>query len=248
MKSKMLLLSIIFLPFLITSCGLLGSDDDDDTVELVDGLSPEIWELVDEELISVLEDSLDVQIHRGDNPPDIQNALSGSAQKAINTEGVTVIMRPFIMVESLVPNDRCAEDNCYWYDLYINFNDQDFETNEVKIRMRHVEQPEINGTNGFISGSGENFSIFVEQVQDFDGRIVKMVSLFSGTITSEGIENPQLAGVMVDNADVEGRIPDGTGRSYKDGDDLAELDEWPEVDENAKIISSAGGLKIWGIQ
>lgn len=247
MKSKMLLLSIIFLPFLITSCGLLGSDDDD-TVELVDGLSPEIWELVDEELISVLEDSLDVQIHRGDNPPDIQNALSGSAQKAINTEGVTVIMRPFIMVESLVPNDRCAEDNCYWYDLYINFNDQDFETNEVKIRMRHVEQPEINGTNGFISGSGENFSIFVEQVQDFDGRIVKMVSLFSGTITSEGIENPQLAGVMVDNADVEGRIPDGTGRSYKDGDDLAELDEWPEVDENAKIISSAGGLKIWGIQ
>jgi len=243
----LLVLLVISFSLFITSCGLLGSDDNDDTVELVDGLSPEIWDLVDEELISVLEDSLDMPIHRGDDPPNILQALSGSAQKVINAEGVTVAMRPLMMVKTLVPNDRCADDRCNWFDLYILFNEQDFENNEVTIRMRHAEESEYTGIDGFISGNGNNFSIFVEQVQDFDGKIVKMVSLFSGSATSEGIKDPHWGIVMIDNAGLEDRIPNGTGRSFKDGKDLAEVDEWPVEDENAKIINGEEGLMIWSI-
>ena len=236
--------SILALSLLVTSCGLLGSDSEDDKAELRDGLSQEIWNIVDEQLLSTFEDSLSMTIHRGDNPPDIAGALLGNQAKAkvsANT-GVTVVMKPFELVETIVPNDPCAD--CSWYDLYIKFDEQDVENNEVTIRMRHAEAPEIVPEGGFISGDGNNFSVFIEQTQDFDGQIVELVSLFSGTVTSAGISDPQLAGVMVENSGVPGRVPNGTGRSYKDGNDLAELDEWPEV--NRKIIEAESN-RIWSI-
>ena len=221
---------LLFLSIVITSCGTDSIDSND----LVDGLSPQIWDIVDQELLSTFEDSLSMTIHRGDNPPDIVAALLGNQAKAKANDGVTVVMKPFVLVETLVPNDPCAK--CNWYDLYIMFDEQDIENNEVTIRMRHYEEPEIAPEGGFISGDGNNFSVFIEQTQDFDGKIVEMVSLFSGTVTSAGISDPQLAGVMIENSGVPGRMPNGTGRSYKDGEDLAEISEWPEVDE--KIIGT----------
>jgi len=231
---------LLFLSVVITSCGTDSTNVD--TNDLVDGLSPQIWDIVDEELLSTFEDSLSMTIHRGDNPPDIVAALLGNQAKAKANDGVTVVMRPFELVETLVPNDPCAD--CNWYDLFIEFNEQDMANNVVTIRMRHVEEPEIAPEGGFISGDGNNFSVFIEQTQDFDGQIVEMVSLLSGTVTSEGIVDPQLAGVMVENSGVPGRIPNGTGRSYKDGDDLAEVTEWPVVDE--KIIGTDTD-RIWSI-
>lgn len=240
MKLGLYSMVLLLLSVVIVSCGTDSTNVD--TNDLVDGLSPQIWDIVDEELLSTFEDSLSMIIHRGDNPPDIVAALLGNQAKAKANEGVTVVMKPFLLVETLVPNDPCAD--CNWYDLYIMFNEQDVVNNEVTIRMRHYEEPEIAPEGGFISGDGNNFSVFIEQTQDFDGQIVEMVSLYSGTVTSEGISDPQLAGVMVENSGVPGRIPNGTGRSYKDGDDLAEISEWPEVDE--KIIGTESN-KIWSI-
>lgn len=234
--------SILALSLLLTSCGLLSSDSEDDKVELRDGLHPEIWELVDEELLSTFEDSLSMTIHRGDNPPDIIGVLLGNQAKAKVNDGVTVVMKPFEIMESIVPNNPCAE--CSLYDLYIMFNEQDVVNNEVTIKMRHVEAPEIVPESGFISGDGNNFSVFIEQTQDYDGQIVELVSLFSGTVTSAGISDPQLAAIMIENSGVPGKVPNGTGISYKDGNDLAEISEWPEVNE--KIIGTESN-KIWSI-
>ncbi len=239
-KIKLNTVILLLLSVMVFSCGTdstdVGSND------LIDGLSPQIWQIVDEDLISTFEDSLSMTIHRGDNPPDIVSALLGSQAKAKANNSVTVVMRPFELVETLVPNDPCAE--CSWYDLYIMFNEQDMANNEMTIRMRHIEEPEIAPEGGFISGDGNNFSVFIEQTQDFDGQIVELVSLFSGTVTSGGIVDPQLAGVMVENSGVPGRLPNGTGRSYKDGNDLAEVSEWPEVDE--KIVGTETD-RIWSI-
>lgn len=245
LRYALYIVSILILGSVITSCGILGSDDDD-SVELVDGLSPEIWEVVDEELISTFEDSLDVPIHRGANPPDLTSALSGDPKKRLASGEVTVVMRPFVMYETVVPDDRCADNGCYFYNLYIRLNDQDFDTNEVTTTMRHIEEPEITPLNGLISGDGDSFSIFVEQEQDYDGDIVKLVSLISGKVTAEGIEEPRLAGVMVDNAGVEDKIPNGTGRSFVDGEEFAEIVEWPE-EEAQKVMGkkAAKALKSY---
>lgn len=239
------IVSIFMLVSIVTSCGILGGDDDDSD-ELVDGLSPEIWEVVDEELITTFEDSLGVNIHRGANPPDLLAALSGEPKKRLASDIVAVVMRPFEMYETVVPDDRCADDGCYFYNMFIRLNDQDFDNNEVTTIMRHIEEPEITPLSGLISGDGDNFSIFVEQEQDYDGDIVKMVSLISGKVTAEGIEEPRMAGVMVDNAGVEDKIPNGTGRSFEDGDGFADIVEWPEVEAQQVMGKKAAkALKLY---
>ncbi|MGM0458303.1 MAG: hypothetical protein ACQERO_03070 [Bacteroidota bacterium] len=244
LRSAFYIASISMLVLVAASCGILGSDDDD-SVELVDGLSPEIWEIVDEEMISMFEDSLDVPIHRGANPPDLLAALSGEPKKRLASGEITVVMRPFVLFETLIPNDPCIDNGCFFYDLYIRLSNQDFDINEVTTTMRHLNEPEFTPQSGLISGEGDSFSIFVEQEQDYDGDIVKLVSLISGRVTSEGIENPHLAGVMVDNAGVEGKIPNGTGHSFVDGEEFAEIVDWPEEEaqkvmgkEAAKVLKS----------
>jgi len=46
-----------------SSCGIFGSDDDPD--DHMEGISMEIREFVDEDLLSLLEDSLSIPIHPG---------------------------------------------------------------------------------------------------------------------------------------------------------------------------------------
>ncbi|MFO7846114.1 MAG: hypothetical protein R6V27_06110 [Balneolaceae bacterium] len=234
---------ISMLVLVAASCGILGSDDDD-SVELVDGLSPAIWEMVDEELISTFEDGLDVPIHRGANPPDLLAALSGEPKKRLASGEVTVVMRPFVLFKTLVPDDQCEDKGCNYSDLYIRLDALDYETHEVTTTMGNIGKPEITSTSGLISGEGDSFSIFVEEEQDYDGDILQSVSLFSGKVTSEGIEEPHLATVMIDNAGVESMIPNGTGYSFVDGEGFAEIIEWPEGEaqkvmgnEAAKVLN-----------
>lgn len=214
------------LPVMLGLCFMMYSCDVSDSVvsEIEDDLSEDIRNLVDDELMSIFEDDLGVPVYRGNTPPDIVSTLSGSNK---NNEGPTVVMKPLTLVETLVPDDPCADGSCTWYDLYIRFSDQDMENQELTVEMTLAHEPTISPTNSFISGEGNTFSIFVEQVQEFEEGTVTMISLFSGTLTADGIEDPQLAGVMIENSGVEERIPNGTGQSFKDGNDFSALDEWP---------------------
>ena len=233
--------SILLISLMVASCGILSSDDDDDPIGFEDGLSPQVRDMVDDELLAVLEDSLQVPVHRGDNPPDLEAILSGGALKGVTLEGVSVIMKPFIMLETVVPNDPCAGGGCTFWDLYLRMSSQDLVNYEIDIDMRHVEEPQHTGLGGYIIGEDNRFSIFAEQEQHREGEIVRSVNLFSGIVTSEGIEDPHVAIVMVDNAGFEDLIPDGSGRSFEDGNGFAELADWPEDQTPAKIDGTMQG-------
>ncbi len=217
---------------LVSSCGIFGSDDEPD--DPLSQLSPDIRELVTVEMLAVLEDSLHIPVHTGENPPEIAMLLSGAqkigpADADMHSLAVAVVMRPFVLLETVVPNDRCANDRCTWYDLYVHLSNQNTAENQIDIEMRHAHQPEIGGTGAYIIGDGERFSIFAEQVQEREeGRFVRTVILYSGIVTAGGIKDPHLGTIMVDNAGFDDLIPDGTGQSHGDSDDFSEIAEWPE--------------------
>lgn len=217
---------------LVSSCGIFGSDDEPD--DPLSQLSPDIREFVTVEMLAVLEDSLHIPVHTGENPPDIAMLLSG-AQKIGPDDAVTnsfipaVVMRPFVLLETVVPNDRCANDRCTYNDLYVRFSNQNLADNQIDIEMRHAHQPEHGGTGAFIIGDGDQVSIFAEQVQEREeGRFVHTVILYSGIVTTGGIKDPHLGTIMVDNAGFDELIPNGTGQSHGDGNGFSEIAEWPE--------------------
>lgn len=215
---------ILGLTFTLISCDVSGNDAD----EIQDDLSENIRELVDDELMSLFEDELDIPIHRGLTPPDVVSTLSGGQKNAL---APTIIMAPMKLIETLVPDDPCAGGGCTWYDMYIRFSDQNMDDNELTLEMTLAHEPTILPTSSFISGDGNAFTIFVEQVQEFEEGTVTMISLYSGILTADGIEEPHYAGVMIENSDVDERIPNGTGQSFRDGDGFSALAEWPHEEE-----------------
>ena len=232
---------------LVSSCGIFGSDDEPD--DPLSQLGPEIREFVTVEMLAVLEDSLHIPVHTGENPPDIAMLLSGAQKIGPDDAGthslaVSVVMRPFVLLETVVPNDRCANDRCTYYDLYMRLSNQILdgmingnETGQIDIELRHAHEPEISGTGAYIIGDEDRFSIFAEQVQEREeGRFVHTVILYSGIVTAGGIKDPHLGTIMVDNAGFGDLIPDGTGQSHGDGEGFSEIAEWPE-DPVDKIVA-----------
>ncbi len=229
---------------LVSSCGIFGSDDEPD--DPLSQLSPDIREFVTVEMLAVLEDSLHIPVHTGENPPDIAMLLSGAQKIGPDDAGtqslaVAVVMRPFVLLETVVPNDRCANDRCTYNDLYARLSNQNLTDNQIDIELRHAHQPEHGGTGAYIIGEEDRFSIFTKQVQEREeGRFVHTVILYSGIVTAGGIKDPHLGTIMVDNAGFDELIPNGTGQSHGDGNGFSEIAEWPEdpVDKIAADPSS----------
>lgn len=236
---KLLLTAGIF-AITFAGCGLF--DDEDDVFE--DGVHEEIREFIDDETMTIIEDSLAVPVHRGDSPPDL-GAILGSgvdnderqmgpmSQTTAEIEGVTVVMSPFLRIETLVPNDPIDEDG--FLDHYIRLRDQDMDEYQINVDMMHRGHPPTTGLGGFIIGDEEEFTIFVEVTQEHDDSDdVISARVFSGRATPEGVEDAFEALLMIDNAERDDLIDDGTGRSFKDGNGIARVTEWP-LDDRERI-------------
>lgn len=220
---------IFALSFFFVSCDILSSDDDPADV-FEDGLSPDLREMIDDEMLRTIEDSLDVPVHRGANPPDIESVLSG-AHKVLEFEGVTVVMQPFVLLETNVPDD---DEDRLFYNMYVKMGNQDPENYKIDVSMRHAE---LSGWTGMVDseiiGDGDSFSIFGNFERERDGETIRTIHVFTGIVTEDGIEEPHLAIMMDTNPGFDDIIPNGTGRSFVDGNGFAEVAEWPE--EAAKI-------------
>ena len=85
-----------------------------------------------------------------------------------------------------------------------------------------------NGSGAFISGDGNNFTIFFNATER-DGEVTTKTALVvSGTKTSEGIRNLKYAFVMLDKYDPNDvKMDIGTYRVIKDGDGISEPASWP---------------------
>ncbi|MBP3193546.1 hypothetical protein [Natronogracilivirga saccharolytica] len=244
--THILISSFLLLSFFTASCGIFDSDDSDDDFE--DGISVDIREFIDDQTLSILEDSLKMPIHRGDSPPDVMSVLGSdnsgreSEIQSDDLEGRTVVMSPMQMVETLVPGEEPGDRS--FVDTYFRMRNLDMDNLTIDIDRGQVVAETATGAGGYIIGDDMEFTIFAELEQDRDGDVVVISEVFSGEVTPDGIQDPHLAIIILDDADRDDVIPEGTGRSFDDGQQFAELTEWPEDFEVEETDESVEKLEI----
>lgn len=237
MKTRTFLLFVLGSIFLIPACGTDNGGEQGNSFE--DGISRDVRELVGEDLLDVIENDLEIPIHRGDSPPDIVAMLSQQAQKSTfaSTE-IVILMKPLLFLNANVPGDS-HDPGDQFNDFYLRFSNQDMENYTIDFDHTHPGSTPYFGAGSFIIGNGNDFSIFGSSESERQEGTILSVEIFSGTITSEGISSPYSGFIMVDNGGIDGIVPNGTGRSFEDGDELAEVSTWPE---SAKLKLSGSDI------
>jgi hypothetical protein len=194
---KLLLLSVtLVFSFMYFSC----KKDKTDPVKKTFDLSSDIKNIVPDSTIQSLID-LGMIINDGTTPPNLENIYKVS---------------PYVLKSSNIPSDYEGQTfTDYKFKLY----DQD-DVNQT-IKLDYVNNPETGtGLGGFISGSGNNFSVFVKvHTLVFDSP-ADILFVLSGTITDGGIDNFIMSNYMLDNyGNLSGYyIENGQGRIIYDSD------------------------------
>ena len=150
-----------------------------------------------------------IEIYDGVNPP--------------NVEGV-YLSSPTVLVYT---SDGVYEPGHKFADKYYKFENQNMSTNTIDYEAKQSSTIQ-NGSGAFISGDGNNFTIFFNSTGR-DGEITTKTALVvSGTKTSEGIKNLKYAFVMLDKYDPNDvKMDVGAFRVIKDGDGISEPASWP---------------------
>lgn len=169
------------------------------------GLTKEITDLVPQEILDEMEE-LGMPIHGGAAPPLIEETFLGT---------------PFILLSSNRPGDVPGQE---FADYQVTFYGQD--NDDLSIMVNYKSGPE-NGTGlgSFIVGENGYFSVFVElNTTHTNGSTAQQVSVISGKLVSNGIEDMHLAAFMIDdNGDPEDVwIENGEGRVIHDEDGFSE--------------------------
>lgn len=169
-----------------------------------------------------------IPIYEGNNPPAV--------------EGVFLIDPAEIVYDTT--NNYNAGDQGFT-PIYLKFSNQSITQNTIDYEEKDVNSAgkivsESSGPGAFISGEGDNFSVFFSTSgvshRDTYDISYKTSLVISGTKTSSGIKDIRYAFVMVDKKnDKEHDIMDvGEFRVFKDGDGLATTASWPS------------GARSWG--
>lgn len=218
----LLISTALFMLFI--SCGT-ESNDIDENERFEDGILTEINELLGEELMDILENELEMPIHRGDSPPDINSSFGKLKQQA----GITFLMSPTILLKTNVPQDEgVREPGSSFSDGYIRFSNQSAQNYTIDFDLTNPGDAPYVGDGSYIIGQDNRFSVFgiLESVRD-EGTVITM-NIFSGILTEDGISEPHYCFFMVDNGGVSGILPNGTGRSFEDADGFAVISAWPD--------------------
>ena len=168
-----------------------------------------------------------IPIYDGNNPPTI--------------EGVFVIDSPEVVHDT---TNNYKKGDTGFTPIYLRFLNQDFMNNTLDYEERDVYNGKVvgesSGPGAFISGEGNNFSVFfsttgVNHYDKYDISI-KTSLVISGTKTDSGIQDVRYAFVLTDKgADPDHHIMDKGGfRVFKDSDDFASKATWPS------------GARSWG--
>lgn len=154
-----------------------------------------------------------IPIYEGDNPPMVEGAYLLSPKTLLYDSG-----------NSYSPG-RTFADN------YLFFTDQDEEEDTINFVGFEIDKygeviSERYGEGAFISGDGNNFSIFFDTFGEShynDGDTYSQTALIiSGTKTSSGINNIYYAFAMVDKYDPYNHLMAiGVFRVFVDGDGIA---------------------------
>lgn len=211
----------------LTSC---SSDDDmSDSDNFTDGILNDIVAIMGQENIDMVENDLEMIIHRGENPPNIDD--------------ITVLFSPTILMATNVPGDFAFPGQTF-NDAYIRMHNYNSETYTIRFDRGQDSDPEPHfGEGSYIIGEGNNFTVFGPQESTYPEGTVLSMNVFSGTLTSDGIANAYYALIMLDNAGNSGLIANDTGRSFEDGDQFSEITDWPYSENSTGRPSNQNGLK-----
>ena len=172
-----------------------------------------------------------IPIYEGDNPPTVEGAY---------------LMSPQTLSYDSNPDSKFKPGDVF-ADNYLIFYDQDKSKNTINYESYEVNDSELiigydYGPGAFISGEGDNFSIFFNTTGEAffdDGNVSeKLALIISGTMTSAGIKDLYYSFVMIDKNDPNNHLMDiGDYRVFKDGDGLAEIVEIKN-ESQARVLKS----------
>ncbi|MDT0556782.1 hypothetical protein [Patiriisocius hiemis] len=196
---KILFLLSLFLVF--SAC---KKDDDGDNDQSFDGSIEDIESFYNSDVVDALID-LGFEINTGNNPPTIEGSY---------------LCTPSILEATSVPNDVIGSQ---FPDLFLNFRNQDNSTLTIDFDGASGSET-YDGAGSFVSGSDDQFSVFLIITVTRDGETAEVTFAISGTKEADGIANLQVALIMIDdNGDPGGFfIENNTGRVLTDGDDFSE--------------------------
>lgn len=209
---------------LISSCGT-DANGLDESERFTDGILNEIFELIDEDKIGIIEEELEMPIHRGSTPPNLQAVFAGETE----SDEVTVVISPNLLHYSTVPTDQGRfSRGTRFNDSYFRFSNQDLDNFTINVdRVSSTLQNPYFGSGSYIIGENGSFTVFGLQENRRSEGVVINISIFSGTIADGGIEDAWSVFFMIDDSDISTVIPAGTGRSFSDGEGFASLTDWP---------------------
>lgn len=200
--------SLYLFVVLLLSVMLACSSDDDGNGDVgsdgFDGSIESVEEFYTPELVSSLED-LGFNINEGGSPPNIEG---------------TYLSSPLVLEASTVPGDP---EGSTFNDFTSTFSNLNVDELTVDFLGDQNSSSSV-GDGSLVSGSNGQFTVYLKTDTQNQGSVVVSSALvISGTLTNEGIENFQLAALMLDDKgdpdDVY--IDNNTGRLFEDGDGLS---------------------------
>ena len=119
----------------------------------------------------------------------------------------------------------------------------------VRVQGRDYTIEWDKGSGAFISGTGNNFTIYFDMEGESYGIMTKMVYIVSGTKTDTGIKNLTAGFILKEKGDdPEGTlVPVGTFRFFTDQDGMCETTTWPYGDIYGSKKHVKNGLDLPGI-
>lgn len=195
---KLNVIILVALVAVLFSC----SKDEEETQEF-DGSIKSIENFFSPEVLTAMR-NLGFNFNTGANPPIINGSY---------------LITPMISQSSSVPNDVIGT---VFVDALLKFSNQLNEKLIVDYESTQGLSTQV-GVNSFISGSENNFSVFLKVNTTLEGNTSVMAIAYSGTLTASGIENIQYVLVMLDdNGDPKNNLIDNnTGRLFVDKDGMA---------------------------
>lgn len=149
--------------------------------------------------------AIDFNINTGNTPPNIEGSF---------------LISPVLLSESTVEGDTLVGNTLP--DYLLTFSNQDNESLTIDFEGFQGAQ-EDDGSGSFVTGSNGAFAVYAKTTTQALSSTAETAIAISGVLTSEGIENIQLFGAMLDdNGDPQDIfIANNTGRLLIDSDGLA---------------------------
>jgi len=194
---------------LLTSCSKSDSDDSDVQDERLETVVPAQYQST---LLKHIPN------YKGVNPPTL--------------EGNTYLISPKVLAYNSNETDSDYKPGNVYSDNYIVFTNLNTKRNTIDYRGYEVENGkkigEQIGDGAFISGEGNNFTIFVTSTYNYNGATMKRAQIISGTKTDQGLADLYYGFICVEKDDPYNKLMKvGEYRIFKDKDGLAELTTLP---------------------